>query len=338
MTRPVFISSDFQVLLLISTIVSLIAVIACCYRKEDWLSLVYPIGFFYSFSYLLRLSNQILEIPFSYFLSESDFQFWAQSSVFLIFALIALHRFFGILSSILFAFFISVCAALLFPLLSYFCFESQPIWQVYDQGQWIYLLIFTGAAVWTSEMFLPKSIEPEDSKSPRFLALLFFALPIALFSAFPKPWDADYFSLQSKGFYLSMLSLFVFQLRLALPKEASFSYMFPILWPLSFWTVRYESSMLLLFPLVFGFSFLFPFLALWLQTRHWRQLSAELVSALLVSAAISVYLPFLLSPESEWNHSPYVMFGVQTLYLLSNFLVGSIFVATMLFFQPRKRP
>lgn len=208
---------------------------------------------------------------------------------------------------------------------------------VLDQNGSSFLFLASGSMVWFFEVFMKAQKDQIETQTETFNANFLFSLGLSfslLCSFGHYPTDAI-LPLAVKVFFsfcAMLLGIVLLNRNSDLSKSslliASFGasgFVLPLI----------EVPILLLLPFCFVLGIFFALGRVWLLKRDWTVHGSILLVSLLFSSFFSVYSVFLLIPDGQWPHSPLVLLGVQTLYLLSIFLV-STFIASVVYFLPKK--
>lgn len=234
-------------------------------------------------------------------------------------------------------FLISILLTLFFGTFFYWIhlFQSQLFAE--DESRLLPFTVAMGAFVWSREMFW-NSAKSNESKlveeDKQYLIFLF--LPCILFLLSPYKTNYEFIEIISKPVLLGFSSLIGFTiisqyLKVPIPREAEIG-----VWLGSIgFSTAISVDLLVSIPLAFGIGMFGRGIYFYLDELKWSDSGKRGVVSYLVPSVLATFLPFLVVEPKDWNHSPYVLLGVQVLYFLSFYLISSLVFGFLLLIKPK---
>ncbi|MCW7462131.1 hypothetical protein [Leptospira limi] len=234
-------------------------------------------------------------------------------------------------------FLISVLLTLFFGTFFYWIHLFQSQLYAQDESGLLPFTVAMGAFVWSREMFW---ISPKSNKSklveedkPK---LLFLFLPCILFLLSPYKTNYEFIEIISKPVVLGFSSLIGFTiisqyLKVSIPRETEIG-----VWLGSIgFSTAISVDLLVSIPLAFVIGMFARGIYFYLDGLKWSDSGKRGVVSYLVPSILATFLPFLVVEPKDWNHSPYVLLGVQVLYFLSFYLISSLVFGFLLLIKPK---
>ncbi|MDZ4724798.1 MAG: hypothetical protein SH817_01470 [Leptospira sp.] len=334
--NEIFINPDLVLLSLVSSILFVVGVIRSYYLSEDYNRLEFNSAFFVIVMFVIRSIGFVFNIHLSFFTQSDTLLFLNGTFLFLGFSLLALNSVITKLTNISFVFIMLILGILLFPFL-YFLVKESVFSEIHvlDQGKFSFLFLVSGSIVWFFEVFF-KGEEAIQEHENKHSSIFLLGLPLALLTTFSN--------LNTESIYLNLPKFIIifasFLIGIGLvPRKSNNSRKVSLLAILSsttFYGLTMTESIWIHLPISIVIGIFVPLVWDWLANKNWSDSAIELFIPNCLIASLAVFSPFLLVKSQDWFHSPLVMLGVQTLFLLSVFLLSAL-VASLVYLFPKKR-
>ncbi|TGL56623.1 hypothetical protein EHQ58_15585 [Leptospira ognonensis] len=332
------IAPDLLIVSLGLSILFLIGVVTFFYERKMHAKITFYSTVFLLFTYVIFLVLQIFGFQDSLPNQASEVTFLTMMIVFLSFGFIATSGILSRLSDFSAIFLLLLISGVSFPIF-FFLIHDGLFFELHviDQSRSSFLFLASGSMVWFFEVFMKAEKDELESQTDDFNAkfLFFLGLPVSLLCSFGHFPTESILPLALKVFFsfcAMLLGIMILNRKSDLTKASA---LMASLGASGFVLQSITVPIELLMPFCFVLGICFVLVRVWLQGRNWTLHGSILAVSLLISSFFSVYSVFLLIPDTNWPHSPLVLLGVQTLYLLSIFLV-STFIASVVYFLPKK--
>ncbi|TGN20531.1 hypothetical protein [Leptospira idonii] len=325
-----------------SSLVVLVGVSEFFYAKQFRSKFYFISVFFLVFAYLLFsvLDQFRISLPF-YFVKQPIVSF-TNLVLFLSFSFMGSYLVLPKLKTSSQLIYICLIGLGLFPFLFFhFSLGSFTELGVLERGGFVILFLVSGSIAWFQEIFFqPLADEDLEKKIPdSFVSSLFFlSLPFVIPIVSGRITEERFYFLSIDLLLASLSSVLGFLAVSQARKKLSEGFGLSLL-PFFAGSALVSASLgvthLLLIPVSFSAGLFLHLLQLWLRKKNWSDRSSLLVSGQLVAGGIGLFLPYLSLPNQEWLHPPSVMLAVQSLFLLTVFLLSCL-VASAVYLLPKE--
>jgi hypothetical protein len=256
--------------------------------------------------------------------------------LFFSFGLIAAHQLTSVLSEKWMMVMLFLIAGILFPI-CYLSIQNGGIFHshLFDQAKYSFLFLATGSLVWFFEVFKNTEESGSNTNSPDMGFVNLLGLPLSLFVSFSNFSSERIFPLLVQYLVAAGFVLVGFVITTGKKTHKRGALFFVLFSTIAWLSATANLSALIQFPLCFVLGLFLPLFQTFLLERGWSEDRSFLLVSFLIVCTASMFAPLIVFPDLELLHPPLVLLGVQSLYLLSVFLISSL-VASIVFLFPKR--